>query len=65
MQTYETTIRARVDELRAAVAAGSMERGQAVDLLAAAIVPAGPARDEMPQHACPWHTCQATRHTVD
>ncbi len=59
-------LRGEVDRLRAGREAGAVSLTEASAVLAAGAVREGasdaPRHEGGVVHACPWHTCQATRH---
>jgi len=65
MEQLRDMVRSKVDEMRDAGYAGCSDRSQLLDALSRSVPPTANLESENRGglvHACPWHTCQATRH---
>jgi hypothetical protein len=68
MQSTHDSVRAKVDQLRAALAAGTVDRDQLIGELTSETAPSIRETDDHrggALHMCPWHTCKNTKFTTD
>ncbi len=64
MQQLRDVVRAKVDDMRSSGFAQAHSSSEVAAALSNSVPASSPTALSKggPEHACPWHTCQATRH---